>query len=582
MRLSRRDFLELMLAAGAAGAMTHPGRSLAGSSKRSGDWREIPADFYDVPRKGNVHLLHFCDLHGQLKPVYFREPNINLGLYEFKGQPPLLVGQELLRHYELDRFSPEAHAFTHLDFREAAEYYGRVGGAAHLATAVQRVRAERPGALLLDSGDTWHGSGPALWTEGQAMADFQKQLGVDACTGHWEFIYGDERVQELVKDLEEAGTKFLAQNVVDRDWVEPIFEAYTLDEQNGIPVAVIGQAFPFTPIANPGYMFPQWSMGHRLDRLQEQIDQARSDGAEVVVLLSHAGMLTDMAYARQLRGVDAILGGHTHDPVPYPEQIEDPDGEPTLVINSGSNGKYLSVLDLEVRDGRIRDFHYRNLPIFANALEADPDMHSLVETIYEPYQDRLTEVVGEVDGVLYRRGNFNGTFDEVLAQALREGRDAEVAFTPGFRWGPSVLPGEVTFEDCMNQTCSTYSETTREKLTGEEIKSILEDVANSIFNEDPMLHRGGDMVRTAGLRYAIDPTRGKGKRISELEINGEPMEPKRKYVVASWADVNEPQDGPQAWDVLADYFREHSAVSVQEPYVPKIKGISDDNPGLAL
>jgi len=581
MRLSRRDFLELMLAAGAAGGLGGSGKTLAGSRSGSSDWREIPQDFYDVPRKGNVHLLHFCDLHGQLKPVHFREPNVNLGIHDFTGEPPLLVGKALLRHYGLDRFTPEAHAFTYLDFREAAEYYGRVGGAAHLATAVKRARAERPGALLLDSGDTWHGSGPALWTEGQAMADFQKQLGVDACTGHWEFIYGDERVQELVKDLEGAGTRFLAQNVVDRDWLDPIFDAYTLHEQNGVPVAVVGQAFPFTPIANPGYMFPQWSMGHRLERLQEQIDKARSDGAQVVVLLSHAGMLTDMAYARQLRGVDAILGGHTHDPVPYPEKVTDPDGEPTLVVNSGSNGKFLSVLDLEVRGGRIRDFHYRNLPIFANALEPEPEMQSLVDRVHEPYQDRLSEVVGEVDGVLYRRGNFNGTFDEILARALIEGRDAEVAFTPGFRWGPTVLPGKVTFEDCMNQTCSTYSETTRDEMTGEQIKNILEDVANSIFNEDPMLHRGGDMVRTAGMRYAIDPTRKMGERISELEINGEPMRPKRKYVVASWADVNEPQDGPQAWDVLADYFRNHGAVSVDEPYLPQLKGVSRDNPGLA-
>ncbi|ABM62703.1 thiosulfohydrolase SoxB [Halorhodospira halophila] len=581
MRLSRRDFLELMLAAGAAGALARPGKSLAGSNG-SNDWRAIPEDFYDVPRQGNVHLLHFCDLHGQLKPVYFREPNINLGLHDFKGKPPLLVGEELLRHYQLDRFSPAAHAFTHLDFRAAAEYYGRVGGAAHLATAVQRARDERPGALLLDSGDTWHGSGPALWSEGRAMVEFQKKLGVDACTGHWEFIYGDERVQELVADLDGAGVHFLAQNVLDRDWLDPIFDAYSMHEENGVPVAVVGQAFPFTPIANPGYLFPQWEMGHRLDRLQEQVDRARDDGAQVVVLLSHAGMLTDMAYARQLRGVDVILGGHTHDPVPYPEQVEDADGESTLVVNSGSNGKHLSVLDLDVRDGRIRDFHYRNLPIFSNALEPDPDMQSLVDEAYAPYEDKLSEVVGEVDGVLYRRGNFNGTFDEVLAQALIEGRDAEVAFTPGFRWGPSVLPGKVTFEDCMNQTCSTYSETTRNEMTGEAIKHVLEDVANSIFNEDPMLHRGGDMVRSAGLRYAIDPSRGMGERITDLEINGEPMDPKRKYVVASWADVNEPQDGPQAWDVLADYFRNHNALRVEEPYVPKLKGVSDDNPGMAL
>ena len=579
MRLTRRDFLELMLAAGAAGAFARPGR---GTAAPGTDWREIPADFYEVPRRGNVSLMHFCDMHGQLRPVYFREPSVNLGLYDFKGQPPLLVGEHLLEHYGLERFSPEAHAFTHLDFREAADYYGRVGGAAHLATAVKKVRAERPDALLLDSGDTWHGSGPALWSEGQVMADFQRQIGVDAFTGHWEFIYGDERVEELVAELGEAGTRFLAQNVLDRDWKDPVFDAYSIHEQNGVPVAVVGQAFPFTPIANPGYMFPQWTMGHRLDRLQEQVDRARDDGAQVVVLLSHAGMLTDMAYARQLRGVDAILGGHTHDPVPQPDTVTDPDGERTLVINSGSNGKYLSVLDLEVRDGRIRDYHYRNLPIFSNALEPDPEMQSLVDAAYEPYEDRLSEVVGEVDGVLYRRGNFNGTFDEILAQALIEGRDAEVAFTPGFRWGPSVLPGKVTFDDCMNQTCSTYSETTRSEMTGEEIKHVLEDVANSIFNEDPMLHRGGDMVRTAGLRYAIDPTRGMGDRIHDLEINGEPMDPKRKYVVASWADVNEPQDGPQAWDVLAEYFRSRGTVEVPEPYIPKLKGVSDDNPGLAL
>lgn len=579
MRLSRRDFLELVLAAGAAGGAGLPRRGLAEAPKGR-DWQGIPEGFYDTPPKGNVHLLHFSDIHGQLKPVYFREPNVNLGLHDFRGKPPLLVGEALLEHYGLERWGPQAHAFTYLDFEAAAEAYGRVGGAAHLATAVRRMRAERPGALLLDSGDTWHGSGPALWSEGQAMADFQKRLGVDACTGHWEFIYGDRRVEELVAELEGAGTEFLAQNVLDRDWLEPIFKGYTLHERNGVPVAVVGQAFPFTPIANPRYKIPQWTMGHRLDRLQQQVDQARQEGAQVVVLLSHAGMLTDMAYARRLRGVDVILGGHTHDPVPAPEVVEDAEGGRTLVANSGSNGKFLSVLDLEVRNGRVRDFHYRNLPIFADALPPDAEMQSLVEAAYAPYQERLSEVVGEVDGLLYRRGNFNGTFDEILARALLEGRDAEVAFTPGFRWGPSVLPGPVTFEDVMAQTCSTYSETTRTELTGEQIRAVLEDVANSIFNPDPLLHRGGDMVRTAGLRYAIDPTRKMGERISDLEIGGEPVDPKRKYVVASWADVQRPQDGPQAWDVLAEYFRSRGTVHVDRPYVPTLKGVDRSNPGL--
>ncbi|WP_018866238.1 MULTISPECIES: thiosulfohydrolase SoxB [unclassified Thioalkalivibrio] len=575
MSLTRREFLEAMVAASAAGF------SMNAWAGEKGSWRPADADMYDLPKFGNVSLLHYTDCHAQLKPVYFREPDVNIGVGDMQGKPPVMAGKELLEYFDIKPGTPLAHAVTHMDFKYAAEKYGRLGGFSHLSTLIQKLRAERPNSLLLDGGDTWQGSATSLWTNGQDMVDAQKLLGVDIMVGHWEFTFGDERVMEVIEnDFKPNNIEFLAQNIEDRDWGDPVFEPYTIREMNGVPVAVIGQAFPYTSVANPDYMFPDWSFGIRDDNMQRMIDECREKGAKVVAILSHNGMVTDMEMARRLRDVDVILGGHTHDAVPGAMEIENAGGERTLVTNAGSNGKFVGVMDLDVTDSGIRDYKFTLLPVFSNLIEADAEMEEHIRKVREPYEDKLSEELAVTDGVLYRRGNFNGTFDEVIMDAMIKEMDAEVALSPGFRWGVSVLPGSpITFEELMTQTATTYSETQRNEMTGEQLKNALEDVANSIFNSNPYHHRGGDMVRTSGIEYTIDPHESMGSRISDMHINGEPLDPDRKYVVAGWANVHEPLDTDPVWDVVANYLREHDTISPGKPYLPRLKNVEGD-PGL--
>ncbi|HEY7362775.1 MAG TPA: thiosulfohydrolase SoxB [Methylomirabilota bacterium] len=539
--------------------------------------------FYDVPAFGNVTLLHFTDCHAQLLPVWYREPSVNLGVGEGAGKPPHLVGARLLERFGLRPGSREAHAFTHLDFVGAARVYGRLGGFAHLATLVKRLRARRSGAILLDGGDTWQGSATALWTRGQDMVDAAKLLGVDVMAGHWEFTLGAERVKEIVEKDFKGRIDFVAQNVVTKDFEDPVFPGYVLREVNGVPVAVIGQAFPYTPIANPGYFVPEWTFGIREDNLQKTIDAARARGAHVVVLLSHNGMDVDLKLAGRVRGLDAILGGHTHDGVPAPTVVANPGGR-TLVTNAGSNAKFLGVLDLDVRAGRLADWRYRLLPVFSNLLPADADMAALIRRVRAPYEAKLGEPLAVTEGFLYRRGNFNGPFDQVMVDALREVRGAQIAFSPGFRWGPTLLPGEtITLEHAMSQTAITYAHTTLTEMTGEQIKAILEDVADNLFNPDPYYQQGGDMVRVGGLTYACAPRAPMGVRISDLRLNGAPLEAGRTYKVAGWASVSEESrqaGGPLAWDVLATYLRAKKTLPPPVVNVPRLIGVAGD-PGIA-
>jgi sulfur-oxidizing protein SoxB len=539
--------------------------------------------FYDVPAFGNVTLLHFTDCHAQLLPVWYREPSVNLGVGEGAGKPPHLVGARLLERFGLRPGSREAHAFTHLDFVGAARVYGRLGGFAHLATLVKRLRARRSGAILLDGGDTWQGSATALWTRGQDMVDAAKLLGVDVMAGHWEFTLGAERVKEIVEKDFKGRIDFVAQNVVTKDFEDPVFPGYVLREVNGVPVAVIGQAFPYTPIANPGYFVPEWTFGIREDNLQKTIDAARARGAHVVVLLSHNGMDVDLKLAGRVRGLDAILGGHTHDGVPAPTVVANPGGR-TLVTNAGSNAKFLGVLDLDVRAGRLADWRYRLLPVFSNLLPADADMAALIRRVRAPYEAKLGEPLAVTEGLLYRRGNFNGPFDQVMVDALREVRGAQIAFSPGFRWGPTLLPGEtITLEHAMSQTAITYAHTTLTEMTGEQIKAILEDVADNLFNPDPYYQQGGDMVRVGGLTYACAPRAQMGARISDLRLNGAPLEAGRTYKVAGWASVSEESrqaGGPLAWDVLATYLRAKKTLPPPVVNVPRLIGVAGD-PGIA-
>jgi len=568
--VNRREFLELLAAAAAAGLALDARQALAQGSADA---------LYHVPRFGNVSLLHITDTHAQLLPIYFREPSANIGVGDAAGKPPHLVAEHLLKAFGIKPGSAEAYAFTSLDFERAARIYGKAGGFAHLATLVKRVRADRPGALLLDGGDTWQGSAVALWTKGADMIAAQKLLGVDVMTAHWEFTYGAERVKQAVtKDL--AGRiEFVAQNVKTQDFGDPVFKPWTLRQLNGIPVAVIGQAFPYTPIANPRHLVPEWTFGIQEEELQRHVQAVRANGAQVVALLSHNGMDVDLKLASRVRGIDVILGGHTHDAVPQPSIVANPGGR-TIVASGGSNGKFLGVLDLQVRDRKVTDFRYRLLPVFANLLPADPAMETLVRRLRAPYEARLAEKLAVTEALLYRRGNFNGTFDQLIVDAMLEVKGAQIALSPGFRWGTTVLSGEtITLEHLMDQTAITYPQCTLNDLTGERIKVILEDVADNLFNPDPYLQQGGDMVRAGGLTFACNPRARPGSRISDLRVAGKPIEPSRTYKVAGWASVQEHPVGEPIWEVVAQYLRDKKVIAPRRLNLPRLEGVAGD-PGL--
>ncbi|HSE92009.1 MAG TPA: thiosulfohydrolase SoxB [Methylomirabilota bacterium] len=570
--MTRREFLRTLALAAAAG-LPLDARPAAAQADR----------FYDVPPFGDVSLLHFTDSHGQLLPLYYREPSVNLGVGAGRGQPPHLVGEKLLAHFGVARGSREAHALTHLDYVQAAATYGKVGGFAHLRTLVKRLRATRPGAILLDGGDTWQGSATALWTRGQDMVDAAKLLGVEVMAGHWEFTLGAERVKEIVGKDFKGRIDFLAQNVRTTDFEDAVFPAYVVREVRGVPIAVIGQAFPYTPIANPRYFTPEWSFGIREDNLQAVVDEARGKGAQAVVLLSHNGMDVDLKLAGRVRGIDAILGGHTHDGVPAPTIVRNAGGR-TLVTNAGSNGKFLAVLDLAIRDRKVADFRYRLLPVFSNLLPGDQEMAAHIRAVRAPYETRLAEPLAVTRALLYRRGNFNGPFDQVILDALMAVKGAQIAFSPGFRWGVSLLPGEtITFEHVMGQTAITYPYTTVTEMTGETIKAILEDVGDNLFNPDPYYQQGGDMVRVGGLTYACDPAAKVGARISDLRLGGVPLDAAKRYKVAGWAPVSEEAraaGGEPIWDVVARYLRDRKTIVPPVVNVPRLIGVAGD-PGLA-
>ena len=574
MHMNRREFLQLLAVAAASGMALDSKSALAGG--------KVPSNFYDVPRHGNVSLLHFTDCHAQLLPIWFREPNVNLGVGSALGKAPHLVGQNLLKHYGIKPGSAEAHAFTYLDFTEAAKVYGKVGGFAHLKTLVDKLRAQRPGALLLDGGDTWQGSATSLWTDAQDMVDAGIKLGVDIMTPHWEATFGADRVVEIVnKDFKKAGVEFVAQNIVTNDFGDQVFKPYVMKEMNGVKVAIIGQAFPYTPIANPRYMVPDWSFGIRDDSMQKWVDEARAKGAQVVVVLSHNGMDVDLKMASRVTGVDAIFGGHTHDGVPQPVKVKNAKGI-TLVTNAGSNSKFLGVMDFEVKGKRVVSYKYRLLPVFSNLLPADPGMDAYIKKVRAPYEKKLNEKLAVSDDFLYRRGNFNGTWDQLLVDAMMEVKGADAAFSPGFRWGTTLLPGEdITMERLMDQTAITYPQTTLTSMSGETIKTIMEDVCDNLFNADPYYQQGGDMVRVGGIEYTVNPNATIGKRITDMRIKGKPVDAHKTYKVAGWAPVGEGVAGEPIWEVVATYLRDKKVIKGLKLNEPKIVGVGKSNPGIA-
>ena len=571
MSMNRREFMQVLAVAAASGFALDSKQVLAGN---------VPSNFYDLPKFGNVSIMHFTDSHAQLLPIYFREPNVNIGVGGSSGKPPHLVGEYLLKYYNIKPGTPEAHAFTYLNFESASRTYGKIGGFAHLASLVKNIRAQRPGALLLDGGDTWQGSATALWTNGQDMVDACKLLGVNVMTGHWEFTLGAERVKHIVDNDFKGKLDFVAQNIKTNDFGDQVFKPYVMKQINGIPVAIIGQAFPYTPIANPRHMVPDWSFGIQDENMQKTVDEARAKGAQAVIVISHNGMDVDLKMASRVTGIDAIMGGHTHDGIPVPSIVKNAKGQ-TLVTNAGSNGKFLGVLDLDVKGGKVAGFKYKLLPVFSNLIEADPAMTALIKKVRAPYEAKLNEKLAVTEETLYRRGNFNGTFDQLILDALIEVKGADMAFSPGFRWGTSLLPGDtITMERLMDQTAITYPASTLTDMSGETIKMIMEDVCDNLFNPDPYYQQGGDMVRVGGLQYTCSPNQKIGKRISNMTLNGKPLNPNKTYKVAGWAPVTEGATGVPIWDVVATYLRDKKTIKARKLNVPKLVGY-DKNSGIA-
>ena len=572
MSIGRREFLQMLAVASAGGMALGQKEVLAGDMAAA-------QKLYELPKFGNVSFMHFTDCHAQLKPIYFREPSVNVGISEALGRPPHLVGENLLKYFKIAPGTAAAHAFTYLNFEQAAKTYGKVGGFAHLATLVKQVRASRPHALLLDGGDTWQGSATALWTNGQDMVDACKLLGVNLMTPHWEFTLGADRVKEIV-DKDFAGKiEFLAQNVQTADFEDQVFKPYTLREMNGVPVAVIGQAFPYTPIANPRHMVPDWTFGIKDDHMQKMVDEARSKGAQVVVVLSHNGMDVDIKMASRVTGIDAIMGGHTHDGVPAPVIVTNAGGK-TLVTNAGSNSKFLGVLDFDVQGGKVRDFRYKLMPVFANLLPADAEMAAYIDKVRAPYEGKLQEKLAISEGLLYRRGNFNGSWDQLIVDGLMAVKGAEIAFSPGFRWGTTILPGQaITRDHLMDQIAITYPSTTLSNMTGATIKTVLEDVCDNLFNPDPYYQQGGDMVRVGGLQYTCDPLASSGNRISNMRLNGKPIDASKTYKVAGWAPVAEGVQGEPIWDVMETYLKSEKVIKPRQLNMPTLKNMAG-NPGM--
>jgi sulfur-oxidizing protein SoxB len=566
--ISRRDFLQVSMATTA----------LYGASG-FGNWGRLAAqqvltqnDLLDFETFGNVTLIHITDIHAQLKPIYFREPEINIGVGDARGQVPHVTGADFRKLYGIEDGSASAYALTYDDFSALGKAYGKVGGLDRVATVVKSIRASRPDALLLDGGDTWHGSYTCYQSEGQDMVNTMNLLKPDAMTFHWEFTLGSDRVRDIVADLPFAA---LGQNIFDSEWDEPTedFAPYKFFESGGVKVAVIGQAFPYMPIANPGWMFPEYSFGIRDERMQEMVDEVRGMGAELVVCLSHNGFDVDKKMASRVTGIDVILSGHTHDALPEPVLV----GE-TIIIASGSNGKFVSRVDLDVREGRMMGFRHKLIPILSDVIEADAEMADAIDAERAPYADQLAEVIGQTadDTTLYRRGNFNGSWDDLICDALISEREADIAMSPGVRWGPSILPGQdITREDIWNVTSMTYGKAYRTEMTGEFIHTILEDVGDNLFNTDPYYQQGGDMVRIGGMGYRIDVSQPMGSRISDLTLlkTGEAIDPAKNYVVAGWASVNEGTEGPQIWDVVENHIRKLGTVSVAPNTSVQVTGL---------
>ena len=562
--LSRREFIQMAAVTGTMLGGLGNWNRLAAQQKMNMD------DLLKFDSKGQVTLLHLTDIHAQLKPVYFRPPSENFGVGDYEGIPPHLVAEEFLSHFGIAPNTPLAYAHTMVDYVNLARTYGRLGGLDRTATLIKSIRADRGDdkVLLLDGGDTWQGSYTSLKTNGQDMVDAMALLKPDAMVGHWEFTFGQDRVEEIIDEMDYP---FLGGNVFDTEWDERVFESTEYFERGGVKVAVIGQHFPYTPIANPRYMIPTWSFGIRPEEIQKNVNEARDNGAEIVVLLSHNGFDVDQKVAKTVSGIDVILTGHTHDAVPEAIKI----GK-TLVLSSGSHGKYLGRVDLKVENGEVTDYSSTVIPVFADAIAPDPEMKAYIDGVRAPHESELNRVLGKTDQLLYRRGNFNGTWDDLICQGIREERDVEIALSPGFRWGTTLLPGQdITMDDLYTQTSMSYPNVYRVEMTGQQLHEILEDVCDNLFHLDPFYQQGGDMVRVGGMSYTCAPKESMGKRITNMTITdtGAPVEADKKYTVGGWASVNEGTEGPAIYDLMENYISRKKVINLPENQTVKVVGM---------
>ena len=560
---SRREFIQLA-SVSAMLLATKPWNSVAAKQKLKME------DLLEFDTKGQVTLLHLTDMHGQLNPVYYRPPSENFGVGKFEGIPPHLVGEAFLEHFGILPNTPLAYAHTMVDYVPLAMEYGKLGGLDHTSTLIKAIRSERGDnkVLLLDGGDTWQGSYTSLKTQGEDMVEVMKALGTEAMVGHWEFTFGQQRLKELIDKLEYP---FLGGNVFDTEWDEPVFESTAFFEKGGVSVAVIGQHFPYTPIANPNYMVKGWSFGIRPEVLQKNVDEAKKQGAEIVVLLSHNGFDVDQKLATMIQGIDVILTGHTHDAIPKGIRIKD-----TLLLSSGSHGKYLGRVDLKVKNGKVVETSSNLIPVFSDVVAPDKEMTKLIKQIRSPYEKECNRIIGKTDNLLYRRGNFNGSWDDVICNAIMQERDTEISLSPGFRWGTTLLPGQnITVDDIYSQTSMNYPEVYRVEMTGKMIKDLLEDVCDNIFNPDPFFQQGGDMVRVGGLSYTCHPKNKIGNRISNLRMISSDMllQSNQKYVVGGWGSVNQNVKGPAIYDLLENFISEKKVIKASSKETVKIVGM---------
>ena len=561
---SRREFLQMAAVSASYFAATPNFARAAAQQRLTQD------DLLKFESKGQVTLLHLTDIHGQLKPIYFRPPSENYGVGDFEGIPPHLVGETFLNHFSIPAGSAFAYAHTMVDYLSLAKSYGKLGGLDRTATLIKAIRAERGDnkVLLLDGGDTWQGSYCSLKTQGADMVAAMNALKPDAMVGHWEFTLGKERVEELV---DEMGYPFLGSNCFDTEWDERVFQSTAYFERGGIKVAVIGQHFPYVPIANPSHFVEGWSFGIRPDEIQSNIDEARDNGAEIIVLLSHNGFDVDQKLAADISGIDVILTGHTHDAVPEAVRI----GK-TLVLSSGSHGKYLGRIDLKVERGQVVDASSTLIPVFSDVISPDSEMTSLISQLRAPYEAECNRVIGKAGSLLYRRGNFNGSWDDVICDAIREERDVEIALSPGFRWGTTLLPDQpITIDDMYSQTAMNYPAVYRTEMTGEQLKIMLEDVCDNLFNPNPYYQQGGDMVRVGGLSYECAPKEVMGNRIQNMVFTptGAPIEANKSYVVGGWASVNPDTEGPAIYDLLENYIQRKNLIIPSSAGAVTVKGM---------